>query len=79
MTSALDAVNESAVHEGIERLMAGRTMVMVAHRPRTVRSADHIGFLDDGHIAEQGTHEELRSRGGRYARSCNLTLKPAND
>ncbi|WP_328941356.1 ABC transporter ATP-binding protein/permease [Streptomyces sp. NBC_00250] len=67
VTSALDPVNEAAVHEGIERLMAGRTVVMVAHRVRTVRRADHIAFLDGGRFVEEGSHEELLRRGGRYA------------
>ncbi|GAB2582095.1 ABC transporter ATP-binding protein [Streptomyces capparidis] len=67
VTSALDPVNEAAVHEGIERLMRGRTVVMVAHRLRTVRRADRIVFLDGGRIVEEGGHEELLCRGGRYA------------
>ncbi|TQM32412.1 ABC transporter ATP-binding protein [Nocardia bhagyanarayanae] len=67
VTSALDPVNEAAVHEGIERLMAGRTVVMVAHRLRTVQRADRIVFLDGGRIVEDGSHEELLRRGGRYA------------
>ncbi|WP_084965337.1 ABC transporter ATP-binding protein [Thermoactinospora rubra] len=67
VTSALDPVNEAAVHEGIERLMAGRTVVMVAHRLRTVQRADRIVFLDGGRIVEEGSHEELLRRGGRYA------------
>ena len=54
VTSALDPVNEAAVHEGIERLMAGRTVVMVAHRMRTVRRADRVVFLDGGRIVEAG-------------------------
>ncbi|MFI9825549.1 ABC transporter ATP-binding protein [Streptomyces sp. NPDC052013] len=68
VSSALDPVNEAAVHEGIERLMRGRTVVMVAHRLRTVERADHIVFLDGGRITEQGDHHELLLRGGRYAR-----------
>ncbi|GIH90610.1 ABC transporter ATP-binding protein [Planobispora siamensis] len=67
VTSALDPVNEAAVHDGIERLMAGRTVVMVAHRMRTVRRADRVVFLDGGRIVEEGGHDELLRRGGRYA------------
>ncbi len=70
VTSALDPVNEAAVHEGIERLVAGRTVVMVAHRLNTVRRADRIVFLDKRRIVEEGTPEELLRRGGRYA--CRL-------
>ncbi|CAL9498461.1 Iron import ATP-binding_permease protein IrtB [Actinosynnema sp. ALI-1.44] len=67
VTSALDPVNEAAVHEGVERLAAGRTVVVVAHRLRTVRRADRIVFLDGGRVVEEGTHDELVGRGGRYA------------
>ncbi|MGP3932970.1 ABC transporter ATP-binding protein [Nonomuraea sp. KM88] len=67
VTSALDPENEAAVHEGIERLMAGRTVVMVAHRMRTVRRADRVVFVDGGRIVEEGGHDELLRRGGRYA------------
>ncbi|MEU7278764.1 ABC transporter ATP-binding protein [Streptomyces sp. NPDC045431] len=77
VTSALDPVNEAAVHAGIERLMAGRTVVMVAHRMRTVRHADRIVFLDAGRIVEEGTHDELLRQGGRYAEFWNLSPVPA--
>lgn len=73
VTSALDPVNEAAVHEGIERLMAGRTVVMVAHRMRTVQRADRIAFLDGGRIVEQGDHDELLRRDGRYAAFWNVS------
>ncbi|MEU8892668.1 ABC transporter ATP-binding protein [Streptomyces sp. NPDC048442] len=77
VTSALDPVNEAAVHEGIERLMAGRTVVMVAHRMRTVRDADRVVFLDGGRIVEDGSHDELLHGGGRYADFWNMSLTPA--
>jgi ATP-binding cassette subfamily B protein len=67
VTSALDPLNERAVHEGIEHLMKDRTVIMVAHRLRTVQRADRIAFLTNGRVTEQGTHEELLSRGGQYA------------
>ncbi|MFI6422460.1 ABC transporter ATP-binding protein [Streptomyces sp. NPDC050842] len=76
VTSALDPVNEVAVHEGVERLMAGRTVVMVAHRMRTVRRADRVVFLDGGRIVEEGTHDELLRHGGRYADFWNISLTP---
>jgi ATP-binding cassette subfamily B protein len=47
--------------------MAGRTVVMVAHRMRTVRRADRVVFVDGGRIVEDGSHDELLRRGGRYA------------
>ncbi|TMR12054.1 ABC transporter ATP-binding protein [Nonomuraea turkmeniaca] len=77
VTSALDPVNEAAVHDGIERLMAGRTVVMVAHRLRTVQRADRIAFLDRGRIVEEGDHDELLRRSGRYAAFWKMSLTPA--
>ncbi|KOG43280.1 ABC transporter ATP-binding protein [Streptomyces resistomycificus] len=74
VTSALDPVNEAAVHAGIEELMAGRTVVLVAHRMRTVRRADSVAFLDAGRVVEQGSHEELLRRAGRYAAYWDLSL-----
>ncbi|GGL07487.1 ABC transporter ATP-binding protein [Streptomyces flaveus] len=73
VTSALDPVNEAAVHAGIEELMAGRTVVLVAHRMGTVRRADRVAFLDAGRVVEQGSHEELLRRAGRYAAYWDLS------
>ncbi|WP_151478322.1 ABC transporter ATP-binding protein [Streptomyces albicerus] len=77
VTSALDPVNEAAVHAGIEELMAGRTVVLVAHRMGTVRRADRVTFLDAGRVVEQGSHEELLRRAGRYAAYWDLSLAGA--
>ncbi|WP_060888757.1 ABC transporter ATP-binding protein, partial [Streptomyces scabiei] len=75
-TSGLDPENEQAVQDGLDRLLAGRTVVVVAHRLRTVRETDLIAFLDGGRIVEQGTHEELLRRGGRYAQFWQVSLTP---
>jgi ATP-binding cassette subfamily C protein CydCD len=66
-TSHLDSENERLVHQALKRLMAGRTTLMIAHRLSTVREADHLVVLDDGAVAEQGTHEALVEQGGVYA------------
>jgi ATP-binding cassette subfamily B protein len=74
VTSALDPVNEAAVHEGIDRLMTGRTVVMVAHRLRTVQRADRVVFLDGGRVVEDGSHDDLLRRGGRYAEFWSISM-----
>jgi ATP-binding cassette subfamily B protein len=66
-TSALDSVSERHVQLALERAMAGRTTIAVAHRLSTVSSADQIIVLDRGVIVERGRHEELRGGGGLYA------------
>ncbi|MEU4341642.1 ABC transporter ATP-binding protein [Nocardia sp. NPDC023852] len=78
VTSALDPVNEAAIHEGVEHLMAGRTVVMVAHRMRTIRRADRVVFLDGGRIVEEGSHDELLRHGGRYADFWEVSMTPGN-
>lgn len=67
-TSALDAESEKIVQEALDRLMQGRTSVIVAHRLSTIRNADSIAVIQDGTIIEEGSHNELVERsGGAYA------------
>jgi len=66
-TAALDTESERLVIEGLERLMKGRTVIMIAHRFSTIRDADKIIVLKDGVVAEEGTNDELIARGGVYA------------
>ena len=65
-TSALDSESERLVNEALERLMAGRTSLVIAHRLSTVRHADKILVFNHGKIVESGTHEELLTLGGTY-------------
>jgi subfamily B ATP-binding cassette protein MsbA len=73
-TSALDAESEAKVQAALERLIEGRTVVMIAHRLSTVQRADRIFYMEDGRIVEAGTHAELVARRGRYARMVQTQL-----
>ncbi len=71
-TSALDAESETAVQAALERLMQGRTTLIIAHRLATILKADRILVMDRGRIVEEGTHKSLVKKGGVYARLAKL-------
>ena len=71
-TASLDVENET-----LSRLLAGKTVLVIAHRMRTVAGADHIVVLENGHVAEQGTPAELMERGGLYRRMVELQSESA--
>lgn len=71
-TSALDAANEAMVQEALDRLSAGRTTLVIAHRLATVQGADRILVMDRGQVIDEGRHVELQARGGLYADLCRL-------
>lgn len=76
-TSALDAQAEAKVQEALDRLMEGRTTIVIAHRLSTVRNADRIYVLDRGEIMQSGTHHKLLAEGGLYATLYSLQFRDA--
>ena len=76
-TASLDVENETKVQGALSRLLAGKTVLVIAHRMRTVAGADHIVVLENGHVAEQGTPAELMERGGLYRRMVELQSESA--
>lgn len=74
-TSALDSQSERLVQSALERLMAGRTSLVVAHRLSTVEAADRVAVLDQGRVVELGSHKELLAQGGLFARLHALQFK----
>jgi ATP-binding cassette subfamily B protein len=74
-TSALDAESERLVQSSLERLMADRTTIVIAHRLATVRAADRIIVMDQGRIVEEGNHDSLSAEGGLYARLARLQFE----
>jgi subfamily B ATP-binding cassette protein MsbA len=71
-TSSLDSESEASVQQALQNLMEGRTTIVIAHRLSTIRHADRIVVLENGHLKEIGTHEELLLRRGVYSRLLSL-------
>jgi ATP-binding cassette subfamily B protein len=78
-TSALDAESETLVQDALERLMQGRTTLVIAHRLATILKADRILVMDQGRIVEEGTHQSLVTRDGVYARLARLQFESGAD
>ena len=76
-TASLDVENETKVQGALSRLLQGKTVLVIAHRMRTVAGADHIVVLDDGHVAQQGAPAELMEQGGLYRRMVELQSESA--
>jgi ATP-binding cassette, subfamily B, bacterial len=78
-TSSLDAASERLVIDALERAAAGRTTLIIAHRLTTVRLADRVVVLEQGHVAEEGSRQDLLARQGKYAHLYHLQLSTESD
>jgi ATP-binding cassette subfamily B protein len=78
-TSSVDAETEHALQLALDRLMQGRTSIVIAQRLSTVKNADKVVVLRDGVVVEEGTHTELLRRGGEYSRIYDLQLRPQEE
>ena len=78
-TSSVDAETEHALQVALDRLMQGRTSIVIAQRLSTVKNAHKVVVLKDGAVVEEGTHEELLQRGGEYTQIYNLQLRPREE
>ena len=74
-TASLDPENEIDVQKAINSLIAGRTVIVIAHRLKTIKSADTIIVMEEGRIVEQGSHEELISKNGLYYKLWTIQEK----
>lgn len=78
-TSALDTVTENSIQQALDVLGQERTCLVIAHRLGTIRNADNIVVLGDGYVLEQGTHDELLAKNGKYAEMWNMQLHSTAD
>jgi ATP-binding cassette subfamily B protein len=76
-TSSLDSQSEALIQQALERIMQGRTSLVIAHRLSTVLAADVILVIDQGQLVERGTHAELLTRGGLYAQLYETQFRHA--
>lgn len=76
-TASLDVENETEVQQALSRLLAGKTVIVIAHRMRTVANADKVVVLDSGRVVEQGTPVGLMERDGLFARMVRLQQESA--